>query len=136
MTSIWNGEYINKHLNAPALLFTETDSTNPFLLNLHVGDVGHTAVVGPTGSGKSVFLAMLYTQFMKYDKARVFIFDKGASSKVPTYAHGGTFYDLGVDDTSFQPFRELGKLNEDILSEEEQQKEKIRRNIELEWAFD
>ncbi|SKA06217.1 type IV secretion system protein VirB4 [Cetobacterium ceti] len=136
MTSIWNGEYINKHLNAPALLFTETDSTNPFLLNLHVGDVGHTAVVGPTGSGKSVFLAMLYTQFMKYDKARVFIFDKGASSKVPTYAHGGRFYDLGVDDTSFQPFRELGKLNEDILSEEEQQKEKIRRNIELEWAFD
>lgn len=136
ITSIWNGEYINKHLKAPALIFTETDNTNPFLLNLHVNDVGHTAVVGPTGSGKSVFLAMLYTQFMKYEKARVFIFDKGASSKVATYANGGIFYDLGIDNISFQPFKGLGKLNDEILSEEEEEKEKIRRNIELEWAFD
>lgn len=136
ITSIWNGEYTNKHLKAPALIFTETDNTNPFLLNLHVNDVGHTAVVGPTGSGKSVFLAMLYTQFMKYENARVFIFDKGASSKVATYANGGIFYDLGIDDISFQPFKGLGKLKDEELSEEEEEKEKIRRNIELEWAFD
>lgn len=136
ITAIWNGEYTNKHLKAPALLFTETDNTNPFLLNLHVGDVGHTAVVGPTGSGKSVFLAMLYTQFMKYDKAKVFIFDKGASSKVSTFANGGIFYDLGIDDISFQPLRGLGKLDDKVLTEAEAEKEKIRRNIELEWAFD
>lgn len=136
ITSIWNGEYINKHLKAPALIFTETDNTNPFLLNLHVNDVGHTAVVGPTGSGKSVFLAMLYTQFMKYENARVFIFDKGASSKVATYANGGIFYDLGIDDVAFQPFKGLGKLDNKILLAEEEEKEKIRRNIELEWAFD
>lgn len=136
ITSIWNGEYTNKHLKAPALLFTETDNTNPFLLNLHIGDVGHTAIVGPTGSGKSVFLAMLYTQFMKYDKARVFIFDKGASSKVATYANGGIFYDLGIDDISFQPLKGLGKLDDRELTAEEEEKEKIRRNIELEWAFD
>lgn len=136
ITSIWNGEYINKHLKAPALLFTETDNTNPFLLNLHIGDVGHTAIVGPTGSGKSVFLAMLYTQFVKYDKARVFIFDKGASSKVATYANGGIFYDLGIDDISFQPLKGLGKLDDRELTAEEEEKEKIRRNIELEWAFD
>lgn len=132
ITSIWNGEYTNKHLKAPALLFTETDNTNPFLLNLHIGDVGHTAVVGPTGSGKSVFLAMLYTQFMKYEKARVFIFDKGASSKVATYANGGIFYDLGIDDISFQPLKGLGKISDEELTEDE----KVRRNIELEWAFD
>lgn len=136
ITAIWNGEYTNKHLKAPALLFTETDNTNPFLLNLHIGDVGHTAVIGPTGSGKSVFLAMLYTQFIKYDKAKIFIFDKGASSKVSTFANGGIFYDLGIDDTSFQPLRAIGKLNDKILTEEEEEKEKIRRNIELEWAFD
>ena len=29
----------------------------PFRLDLHVGDVGHTLVVGPTGAGKSVLLA-------------------------------------------------------------------------------
>lgn len=136
ITAIWNGEYTNKHLKAPALIFTETDNTNPFLLNLHVGDVGHTAVVGPTGSGKSVFLAMLYTQFMKYDNARVFIFDKGASSKVSTFANGGIFYDLGIDDISFQPLRGLGKLDDKVLTEAEEEKEKIRKNIELEWAFD
>lgn len=136
LTSIWNGNYINKHFNGPALIFTETDSTNPFLLNLHVGDVGHTAVVGPTGSGKSVFLAMLYTQFTKYKNAKIFIFDKGASSKVPTYANGGIFYDLGVDDITFQPFRALGRLDDKVLNSEEEKLEKIRQNIELEWAFD
>ncbi|MGL5569271.1 MAG: ATPase [Cetobacterium sp.] len=131
ITSIWVGDSWNKHLNAPPLLYTETDGTNPFFLNLHVGDVGHTAVIGPTGSGKSVFLAMLYTQFKKYKNSQIFIFDKGASSKVPTYANGGVFYDLGVDDISFQPLRNVGYLKDEIS-----EIEKTRVSQEMEWAND
>ncbi|AWX93979.1 hypothetical protein DPM13_16245 [Paracoccus mutanolyticus] len=33
--------------------------STPFRLSLHVGDVGHTLVVGPTGAGKSVLLALM-----------------------------------------------------------------------------
>lgn len=130
ITSIWNGNFYNKHLEAEALIFTETDNTNPFLLNLHVGDVGHTAVIGPTGSGKSVFLAMIYTQWLKYKNARVFIFDKGASSKVPTYCNGGIFYNLGIDAITFQPLRRVG-----LLENEELEEAKTRINTEIEWCF-
>lgn len=39
--------------NQPPLLFTATEGSRPFMLNNHVGDVGHTAILGPTGMGKS-----------------------------------------------------------------------------------
>ena len=35
--------------------------STPFRLNLHVGDVGHTLVFGPTGAGKTVSLRELLT---------------------------------------------------------------------------
>lgn len=95
-----------------------------------MGDVGHTAVIGPTGSGKSVFLAMIYTQWLKYKNARVFIFDKGASSKVPTYCNGGIFYNLGIDAITFQPLRRVG-----LLENEELEEAKTRINTEIEWCF-
>ncbi len=47
----------------------------------HVGDVGHTLVVGPTGVGKSVLLATLVLQFRRYADSRVFVFDKGHSAR-------------------------------------------------------
>ena len=30
------------------------DGATPFRLNLHIGDLGHTLIFGPTGAGKSV----------------------------------------------------------------------------------
>ena len=38
---------------ARRLLFGKTEGSTPFRFSLHVGDVGHTLVVGPTGAGKS-----------------------------------------------------------------------------------
>jgi type IV secretion system protein VirB4 len=65
--------------NAPALLHAATGGATPFRLNLHVSDVGHTLVFGPTGAGKSVLLATLTAQFMRYSEARITVFDKGLS---------------------------------------------------------
>ena len=48
-----------------------------FRLNLHVGDVGHTMIVGPTGAGKSVLLAMLALQFRRYEQSQVFHLRQG-----------------------------------------------------------
>ena len=69
----------------------------PFYLNLHVNDVGHTFIAGATGTGKSVFLNTLVCNYLKYKDAKVFIFDKSASSRVLTKAMGGNFYNLLVD---------------------------------------
>src|SRR4029077_17012631 len=38
----------------PAVTVLETQSGTPYYFNFHAGDVGHTSVIGPTGSGKTV----------------------------------------------------------------------------------
>ncbi len=48
-------------------------------LQLHVDDVGHTLIFGPTGSGKSTLLALIAAQFRRYRDAQIFAFDKGMS---------------------------------------------------------
>ena len=65
--------------NAPPLMQCVTHGATPFRLNLHVRDVGHTLMLGPTGSGKSTHLGMLAAQLRRYAGMSVFVFDKGLS---------------------------------------------------------
>jgi len=95
LSAIWAGPERNDHLGGPPLLFGKTEGSTPFRLSLHAGDVGHTMVVGPTGSGKSVLLALLALQFRRYAGAQVFAFDFGGSIRVATLAMGGDWHDLG-----------------------------------------
>lgn len=82
--------------NSPPLLQVASGST-PFRFNLHVDDIGHTLVFGPTGSGKSTLLALIAAQFRRYVGAQVFIFDKGCSMLPLTLAVGGSHYEIGAD---------------------------------------
>jgi type IV secretion system protein TrbE len=104
LSAVWAGPERNAHLDAPPLVITRTDGSTPFRLVTHVGDVGHTLVVGPTGMGKSVLLAMLMLQFRRYAGSRVFVFDKGRSARATVLGLGGEHYDLGSDSAvAFQP---------------------------------
>ena len=94
MSAVWAGPERNRHLGGPPLLIARTAGSTPFRLSLHVDDVGHTLVVGPTGAGKSVLLAMLALSFRRYRDAQVFAFDFGASSRAAALAMGGDFQDL------------------------------------------
>jgi type IV secretion system protein VirB4 len=94
-SAIWAGPTGDAHLHGPPLFFAKTEGATPFRFALHVGDVGHTMVVGPTGSGKSVLLAFLALQFRRYPGAQVFAFDFGASIRAATLAMGGDWHDLG-----------------------------------------
>ena len=108
LSAVWAGEDINRHLAAPALIQAQTDGTTPFRLNLHIGDVGHTLVVGPTGAGKSVLLSLLALQWRRYRQAQVFIFDKGGSARAATLAMGGTHADLGgAASPGLQPLKDI-----------------------------
>lgn len=113
LSTIWAGEARNKHLGGPPLLFTQTSGKTPFRLSLHVGDVGHTLVVGPTGAGKSVLLNTIEASWRKYPDARVFVFDKGASSYVLTHGVGGTFFDLGNEEDGSLSFQPLAHIDDD-----------------------
>ena len=95
LSAVWAGPSTDEHLDAPPLFFGRTEGATPFRFSLHVGDVGHTLVVGPTGSGKSVLLALMALQFRRYDKAQVFAFDFGGSIRAAALAMGGDWHDLG-----------------------------------------
>ncbi|MCP9626520.1 conjugal transfer protein TrbE [Rhodopseudomonas palustris] len=95
LSAVWAGPERNEHLGAPPLLYGKTEGSTPFRLSLHVGDVGHTLVVGPTGAGKSVLLALLALQFRRYADAQVFAFDFGGSIRAAALAMGGDWHDLG-----------------------------------------
>lgn len=86
---------------SPPLLQAASSGGNPFLLNLHVGDVGHTLVLGPTGSGKSTLLATIAAQFDRYPNSQVFVFDKGRSM-FPLFAalKNAAYYYLGAQDSA------------------------------------
>ena len=108
LSAVWAGEETNQHLHAPALIQAQTDGTTPFRLNLHIGDVGHTLVVGPTGAGKSVLLSLLALQWKRYEDAQVFIFDKGRSARAATLSMGGHHIDLGSSNApSLQPLKDV-----------------------------
>ncbi|WP_421871837.1 conjugal transfer protein TrbE [Nitratireductor rhodophyticola] len=95
LSAVWAGPERDEHLAAPPLLFGQTEGSTPFRFSLHVGDVGHTLVVGPTGAGKSVLLALTALQFRRYRDSQVFAFDFGGSIRAAALAMGGDWFDLG-----------------------------------------
>ncbi|RWP12401.1 conjugal transfer protein TrbE [Mesorhizobium sp.] len=114
LSSVWAGPATNEHLakvtqtEAPPLFVAETSGSTPFRLSTHVEDVGHMLVVGPTGAGKSVLLALIALQFRRYAGAQVYVFDKGNSARAATLAMGGEHHALGADGSlAFQPLRSI-----------------------------
>lgn len=125
LSSVWAGPARNDHLanitqtECPPLLHACTGGSTPFRLSTHVGDVGHMMLVGPTGAGKSVLLALLCLQFRRYRGARVFVFDKGFSARAAVLAMGGAHHALGLGaegeggrTIAFQPLRHIDRADE------------------------
>ena len=108
VSAVWAGPERNVHLDGPPLIVTRTDGATPFRLVTHVGDVGHTMVVGPTGMGKSVLLATMALQFRRYPGSRVFVFDLGRSMRATILGLGGEHHDLGAEGAiAFQPLARI-----------------------------
>jgi len=94
-SAVWAGPEMDEHFKAPPLFYAKTEGSTPFRFSLHVGDVGHTLVIGPTGAGKSVLLALICLQFRRYAQPLTFVFDFGGSVRASTLAMGGVWHDLG-----------------------------------------
>ncbi|WP_183237548.1 conjugal transfer protein TrbE, partial [Croceibacterium atlanticum] len=119
LSAVWAGPERDEHFGSPPLLYGRTEGSTPFRFSLHVGDVGHTLIVGPTGAGKSVLLALMAMQFRRYENAQVFAFDFGGSIRAAALGMGGDWQDLGGglsnDDDGGVQLQPLGKID---LSEE------------------
>src|SRR5829696_6687836 len=105
LSAVWAGPARDAHLGAPPLFFARTEGSTPFRFSLHVGDVGHTLVLGPTGAGKSVLLALMALQFRRYPTSQVFAFDFGGSIRAAALAMKGDWHDLGgaLSDSTSEP---------------------------------
>jgi type IV secretion system protein VirB4 len=125
LTSIWPG--LEEHPcpfyppGSPSLCYVATAGSTPFRLNLHVGDVGHTLILGPTGSGKSTLVGLLIAQFFRYPRAQVFLFDKDYSAYVLAHACGAEYYDIAGDgdrELAFTPLAGVDRTSERRWAEE------------------
>jgi type IV secretion system protein VirB4 len=102
LASVWRGEpeapcplYPKR---SPPLMIVDTVGACPFNLNFHVGDMGHTLLFGPPGTGKSTLLSTTALSALRYEGATVWAFDKGMSMFATTLACGGTHFDFGSSD--------------------------------------
>lgn len=114
LSAVWAGEVRDHHLKAPPLFFGKTEGSTPFRFSLHVGDVGHTLVIGPTGAGKSVLLALMALQFRRYGEAQIFAFDFGGSIRASAIATGGDWHDLGgaLESSEFVALQPLARIDD------------------------
>ena len=93
------------HLDRPCLTTLETRWRTPYHYDLFGGsDVGHTLVLGATGSGKSFLLNFLLVQALQYGP-RVVILDLGGSYRWLTRFLGGGYMELSPDEAGAGAFR-------------------------------
>jgi type IV secretion/conjugal transfer VirB4 family ATPase len=99
------GDRICPHLGHEALAIFETPHRTPYAFNLHVQDVGHTLVLGATGSGKSFLVNFLVTHAQKYEPLTV-ILDLGHSYRKLATLLQGRYLEVGLRqrDVTINPF--------------------------------
>ena len=89
------------------LMQVRVKGASNYLLNLHARDIGHTLVIGPTGSGKSVLLGELMLNLLRYQDMRIFAFDKGYSFYALTRALEGTHLTFNNERAQLCPLYDL-----------------------------
>jgi type IV secretion system protein VirB4 len=102
----------------PPLIRFRTRGGTHFDYHLHVGSVGHTAIFGPTGSGKTTFLLFLLAmleQAMTDHPGSIVLFDKDAGGEIMVRAAGGSYLRLRKGEPSgLAPLKALADTPEDI----------------------
>lgn len=111
VTGVSTGSREDARFGGPALLAGLTRRGVPFYWSLNApgSDRAHTAIVGTTGSGKSSLIALMAAQFLKYDGAKVIVFDRRRSFLVPCLALGGDWIELGGGKAGVQPLRAVDR---------------------------
>ncbi len=101
------GSARSSHLRRKSLAVLETPWRTAYHYDLFAGDVGHTLILGATGSGKSFALNFLLVEALKYGP-RVLILDLGGSYRWLTRFLGGSYLELTPGETEsglkLQPF--------------------------------
>ena len=89
-----------KHLDGkPPLAVFKTQWGTAYYYDLFAGaDVGHSLILGSTGSGKSFLLNFLLFQSLQYNP-KIVILDLGRSYKTITELVGGSYLEMSLEDS-------------------------------------
>ncbi|WP_019200168.1 VirB4 family type IV secretion system protein [Afipia birgiae] len=89
----------------PAISVFETTSKTAYYYNHHVRDIGNFTVVGPTGSGKTVFLSFIAAQTQRIvPRPKLVFVDKDRGAEIFIRALGGQYETLVPGEpTGFNP---------------------------------
>lgn len=94
------GSRENSFLGEEYLCEFETEEASLYFYNLHEGDIAHTLLVGPTGTGKSFFVNFLVVHAQKYLPYTV-ILDLGGSYQTLVQLLGGSSIQVRPDANPF-----------------------------------
>ena len=92
------------------LAYFRTITGTPYAFQFHVTEeayaVAHTALIGPTGQGKTTFFSFIAGQAMRIPDLRTYFFDRNNGAKVFALMNGSPYvkFDGGEDSVSLNPF--------------------------------
>lgn len=86
------GQQYGNHWGEAATLF-HTAARTPYFFNFHVGDNGHTTIIGPLGAGKTVLMNFLVSEARKF-KPALYYFDQHRASEIFIRSLGGPYMSL------------------------------------------
>jgi type IV secretion/conjugal transfer VirB4 family ATPase len=111
LSGFWHGlDYHPSQLypeQSSPMFMVDCNSYQSFKGNLFVHDVGHSLIIGKSGAGKSTLVNFIIASHMRYTNAQFFGLDNKHSMMPLCYGVNGEHYDLGYDDTSFQPLADI-----------------------------
>jgi type IV secretion system protein VirB4 len=107
-----------------AVTIIRTSRGTPYFFNFHIGDNGHTAIIGPDGTGKTTLLNFLLSESQKYSPRLLHLDFKGHSTKFIQTINGKTYKALLMqgNECRFNPF---------ILPESPENKQLVDKWIEF-----
>lgn len=114
------GMRLGNHWGVAVTIF-RTAAHTPLFFNFHVGDNGHTAIIGPRGMGKTVMTNFMVSEARKF-KGRIFFFDQENASQVFIKSIGGYYTNIDpnkpASEYAFNPLNIPDNLeNRDFLKE-------------------
>ena len=103
--------------SVPSHIKFPTASGVPYDFSPHEMDLGHTAIIGGSGAGKTTLMHLFTALFQKYHPCNTFIFDKDHSMMVLTLLLGGRHIDMQVKEgkrVGMNPVKRMLE-NDDVL---------------------
>lgn len=106
------GREVASHVTFP------TASGVPYDFSTHEMDLGHAAIIGGSGAGKTTLMHLMISMFQKYHPCNTFIFDKDYSMSVLTLLLGGRHIDMATRAgrrVGMNPIKRMLANNDDLV---------------------